>query len=120
MKEVGQRLTLFLRCWSDPRCFLLWRKYRGYTSEWREIMLHILWSIIVGFFAGLVARAVYPGANPMGFIKTTILGIVGSLVGGLIASLIWKPVPGQKFHMGGFLLSIVGAIIVLFVGQRFF
>ncbi len=83
-------------------------------------MLHILWSIIVGFFAGLVARAVYPGANPMGLIKTTILGIAGSIVGGLIARLIWKHGPGQKFHAGGFVLSIVGALILLFVWQRLF
>ncbi len=82
-------------------------------------MLHILWSIIVGFFAGLVARAVYPGANPMGLIKTTILGILGSILGGLIARLIWKHEPGQKFHAGGFVLSIVGALILLFIWQRF-
>ena len=83
-------------------------------------MLHTLWSIIVGFFAGLIARAVYPGANPMGLVKTTILGIVGSIVGGLIARLLWKYEPGQKFHLGGLVLSIVGAVIVLFVWQRFF
>jgi uncharacterized membrane protein YeaQ/YmgE (transglycosylase-associated protein family) len=83
-------------------------------------MLHILWSIIVGFFAGLLARAVYPGANPMGFLKTTLLGIAGSIVGGLIAMLIWRHDPGQKFHPGGLVLSIIGAVIVLFVWQRFF
>jgi uncharacterized membrane protein YeaQ/YmgE (transglycosylase-associated protein family) len=83
-------------------------------------MLHILWSIIVGFFAGLIARAVYPGANPMGLLKTTLLGILGSIVGGLIARVIWKHEPGQKFHMGGFVLSIIGAFIVLFVWQRLF
>jgi uncharacterized membrane protein YeaQ/YmgE (transglycosylase-associated protein family) len=86
----------------------------------RETMLHILWSIVVGFLAGLIARAVYPGANPMGFMMTALLGIVGSIVGGLIARLIWKPQPGQKFHPGGFLLSIIGAILVLFVWQRLF
>jgi len=83
-------------------------------------LLHILWSIIVGFFVGLIARAVYPGANPMGLVKTTLLGIAGSIVGGLIARLIWKPKPEQKFHVGGLLLSIVGALIVLFVWQRLF
>ncbi len=81
-------------------------------------MFHILWSVIVGFFAGLIARAVYPGANPMGLMMTTILGIAGSIVGGLIARLIWKHEPGQKFHAGGFVLSIVGALILLFVWQR--
>jgi uncharacterized membrane protein YeaQ/YmgE (transglycosylase-associated protein family) len=83
-------------------------------------MLHIVWSIIVGFFVGLIARAVYPGANPMGLVKTTILGIIGSIVGGLIARVIWTHEPGQKFHAGGLLLSIVGALIVLFVWQRLF
>jgi uncharacterized membrane protein YeaQ/YmgE (transglycosylase-associated protein family) len=83
-------------------------------------MLHILWSIILGFFAGLLARAIYPGAQHIGILMTTLLGIVGSVVGGLIARLIWKHEPGQKFHPGGFVLSIVGAVIVLFVYQRFF
>ncbi len=81
-------------------------------------MLHILWSIVVGFFAGLIARAVYPGANPMGFVMTTLLGVVGSVVGGLIARLIWKHGPGQKFHPGGFVLSVLGAVILLFVWHR--
>ena len=62
--------------------------------------MHILWSIIVGFFAGLLARAVYPGANPMGLVKTTLLGIVGSIVGGLIAKLIWKHEPGRNSIRG--------------------
>ncbi len=83
-------------------------------------MLHVLWSIVVGFCAGLVARAIYPGANPMGLVGTALLGIVGSIVGGLIARLIWKHKPGQKIHAGGFVLSIIGAVIVLFVWQRLF
>jgi uncharacterized membrane protein YeaQ/YmgE (transglycosylase-associated protein family) len=90
------------------------------TRDGGKTMLHILWSIIVGFFAGLIARAVYPGANPMGLLKTTLLGILGSLVGGAIARLIWKHEPGQKFHPGGFVLSVIGAIVVLFFSNRFF
>jgi uncharacterized membrane protein YeaQ/YmgE (transglycosylase-associated protein family) len=54
----------------------------------------------------------------MGLVMTTILGIVGSVVGGLIARLIWKHQPGQKFHPGGFVLSVVGALLVLFIWQR--
>ncbi|MBZ5496554.1 MAG: GlsB/YeaQ/YmgE family stress response membrane protein [Acidobacteriia bacterium] len=82
--------------------------------------MHILWSILLGFLAGLIARAVYPGANPMGFVATTLLGIVGSVVGGLVAMFIWKPKAGAKFHPGGLLLSILGAILVLFLYQRLF
>jgi uncharacterized membrane protein YeaQ/YmgE (transglycosylase-associated protein family) len=78
-------------------------------------MLHIIWSIIVGFFIGLIARAIMPGAHPMGFLETSIVGIVGSVVGGLIARLFSKPKEGQPFHPAGLFLSVVGAIIVLFI-----
>jgi uncharacterized membrane protein YeaQ/YmgE (transglycosylase-associated protein family) len=78
-------------------------------------MLHIIWSIIVGFVVGLIARAVVPGAQHMGFIATVVLGIVGSLVGGLLGRLISKPREGAAFHPAGFLLSIVGAIVLLVI-----
>ena len=78
-------------------------------------MLHIIWSIIVGFFVGLIARAVLPGDNAMGFWMTSIVGIIGSVVGGLIARIFSKPKDGAFFHPAGFILSIIGAIIVLLV-----
>jgi uncharacterized membrane protein YeaQ/YmgE (transglycosylase-associated protein family) len=46
---------------------------------------------------------------------TTLLGIVGSIVGGFIARLFSKPAEGAPFHPAGFIMSIVGAIIVLFI-----
>ena len=76
-------------------------------------MFHLIWFVIVGFFVGLIARAVVPGADHMGFIATTVVGIVGSVIGGFIGTLVKKPDPGSKFHPAGFLLSIVGAIILL-------
>ncbi len=76
-------------------------------------MLHILWSIIVGFVVGLLARAIVPGADKMGLIATTILGILGSIVGGLLGRVVSKPQEGAKFHPAGFFLSIVGAIVLL-------
>ncbi len=78
-------------------------------------MLHIIWSIIVGFFIGLIARAVVPGAQHLGFIATAILGILGSLVGGLLGRLISKPKEGSAFHPAGFFMSIVGAIVLLVI-----
>jgi uncharacterized membrane protein YeaQ/YmgE (transglycosylase-associated protein family) len=78
-------------------------------------MLHILWSIIIGFIIGLIARAVLPGAQHMGFIATTILGILGSVVGGFVARLFSRPAEGSKFHPAGFLMSIIGAIILLVI-----
>ena len=78
-------------------------------------MFHILWYVIVGFVVGLVARAILPGADHMGFIMTTLVGIGGSIVGGYIGHLIHKPAPGAKFHPHGFILSVVGAIVLLLV-----
>ncbi len=80
--------------------------------------LHGIWYVIVGFISGLVARAIMPGSNRMGIIATTGLGIVGSLVGGFLGGLIWKPKEGSKFHPAGFFLSVVGALLVLFIWQR--
>jgi uncharacterized membrane protein YeaQ/YmgE (transglycosylase-associated protein family) len=81
-------------------------------------MFHILWSILVGFVVGLIARAVMGGEH-MGFIETSLVGIVGSIVGGLIARLFSKPKDGAFFHPAGFILSIIGAVIVLFLLAKF-
>ncbi len=78
-------------------------------------MFHLIWSVIVGFFVGLIARAVMPGANHMGFLATTALGIVGSLIGGVLGTVFRRPEPGAKFHPAGFFMSIVGAIVLLIV-----
>jgi uncharacterized membrane protein YeaQ/YmgE (transglycosylase-associated protein family) len=64
-------------------------------------MLHIIWSIIVGFVVG--------------FWLTVGVGVGGSIVGGLIARIFSKPKDGALFHPAGFLLSIIGAIVLLFV-----
>ena len=82
-------------------------------------MIHILWSIIVGFVVGLIARAIMPGAQHMGLILTAILGIAGSFVGGLIGRVISKPKEGAKFHPAGFILSIIGALILLILWRLF-
>ena len=78
-------------------------------------MLHFIWYIIVGFIVGLIARAIMPGAQNIGFIMTTLIGIGGSIVGGLIARLFSKPEPGATFHPAGFIMSLIGAIILLFI-----
>lgn len=76
-------------------------------------IFHILWSLIVGFVVGLVARALLPGADQMGIILTTVLGVAGSFVGGFLGRFISKPQEGSKFHPAGILLSIVGAVLLL-------
>jgi len=81
-------------------------------------MLHIIWSIIIGFIVGLLARFFYPGAMHLGFIFTVLLGIGGSIVGGLIGSLFNKPANGAAFHPAGFIMSIIGSIIILFLAKQ--
>jgi len=78
-------------------------------------MLHFIWFVVVGFIVGLIARAVMPGVDHLGFIATTIVGIVGSVIGGFIGRLIKRPAPGASFHPAGFLMSIVGAIVLLWL-----
>jgi len=86
-------------------------------------MLHIIWSIIVGFIVGWIAKKIMPGIIPgmenLSFLWTTLLGIGGSIVGGLIARLFSKPGPGSSFHPAGFFMSIIGALILLYVCGKF-
>ncbi len=72
----------------------------------------IIGTIIVGFIVGLLARFFYPGAVPLGFWLTVGLGIGGSILGGLISSVIFKS-PDGKFHPAGWFLSIIGALVLL-------
>jgi uncharacterized membrane protein YeaQ/YmgE (transglycosylase-associated protein family) len=78
-------------------------------------VIHIIGSILIGFVVGLIARAVMPGTQHLGFFATAILGIVGSLLGGILGSLISRPKQGSWIHPAGFFLSILGALIVLYL-----
>jgi len=79
----------------------------------------IIGTIIVGFIVGVLARFFYPGAVPLGFWLTVALGIGGSIVGGLISSLIWKS-PDGKFHPAGWIMSLIGALLLLWMYINFF
>ncbi len=71
----------------------------------------IIWTIIIGFLAGLVAKFIMPGKNePQGFILTTILGIVGAFLATYIGQAIGWYRAGEG---AGFIGAVVGAIIVL-------
>jgi uncharacterized membrane protein YeaQ/YmgE (transglycosylase-associated protein family) len=76
---------------------------------------HIVWSIIVGFVVGWLARAIMPGADQMGFLSTSLLGILGSLVGGFVGGLVSRPKEGAVVHPAGLVMSVIGAMILLFV-----
>ena len=69
--------------------------------------------LIVGLIAGFIARALVPGPDPMGWLGTMILGIVGSFVGGTLAALVFGGT--LDLSASGLIGSIVGAIIVLLI-----
>lgn len=71
-----------------------------------------IWMLVVGLIVGLIARAIMPGSQNLGLILTTILGIVGALVGGFLGQALGLYAEGSQV---GLIASVVGAIIVLFV-----
>lgn len=74
--------------------------------------MSLIWTIVIGFVVGLIARAVLPGTQRMGFILTTILGVVGSLVATYVGQAMgWY----QAGAGAGFLASLVGAIVLLII-----
>jgi uncharacterized membrane protein YeaQ/YmgE (transglycosylase-associated protein family) len=76
-------------------------------------MLSILWTIIIGFIAGVIAKFVTPGEKePQGFILTTVLGIIGAFVATYLGQALGWYQAGQK---AGFLGAIVGAVIILLI-----
>ena len=70
----------------------------------------IIWSIIIGFIAGLIAKFLMPGRDPGGFIITTLLGIVGAVVATYLGQAVGWYRPGEG---AGFIGAVVGAVILL-------
>ena len=74
--------------------------------------MSIIWAIIIGFIVGLVAKFLMPGRDPGGFIITAVLGIIGALVATFLGQAMGFYGPGEN---AGFIASVIGAIVVLFV-----
>jgi uncharacterized membrane protein YeaQ/YmgE (transglycosylase-associated protein family) len=74
--------------------------------------MEYVWMVVVGFVVGLLARAILPGTQSLGIILTALLGIAGSLVAGYVGQALGWYQAGQG---AGFIGSIVGAIVLLFV-----
>ena len=79
-------------------------------------MSGIIWIIVVGFVAGIIARLLAPGPNnPSGFILTTVLGIIGAFLATFIGQAIGHYGPDQA---AGFITATIGALVVLFIWHR--
>lgn len=79
--------------------------------------MSLLLFLVFGFVVGLIARAVMPGAQPLGIFKTTLLGAGGSFLGGLLGNLISGD-PLGRVHTAGWIGSILGALILLALFSR--
>ena len=77
-------------------------------------MYAFIWCLIVGLIAGGLARLLIPGKQTMSLPLTMGLGLAGSGLGGVIAMLVFGPdASASGFHMGGLILSTIGAVIIL-------
>ena len=74
-------------------------------------LLVLIGFLVIGFLAGAVARFLVPGRDPMGCLGTTLLGVIGSFLGGFLWALIaWHTL---ELRPAGFIGSVIGAVIVL-------
>ncbi|MGO4332878.1 GlsB/YeaQ/YmgE family stress response membrane protein [Cupriavidus sp. 2TAF22] len=72
--------------------------------------MHLIWVVLIGFLAGLVARMLTPGRGPRGFILTSVLGIIGSVAATFLGQALGWYRPGQS---AGFVGAVLGAVILL-------
>lgn len=81
-------------------------------------MLSLIWLLVVGLIAGFLARAVVPGKDSMSLAGTLLLGVSGSVVGGLILGLLFGGFRDRGFSPAGIIGSVLGAVLVLVVYNR--
>src|SRR4051812_1313684 len=82
---------------------------RGYTQA-----MAIIGFLIIGLVAGLLARLLVPGRDPMGLVATLVLGVVGSFIAGFLAKVLFNDSDGV-----GLIGSVIGAVIALLVWRAF-
>ena len=80
-------------------------------------MFHLIWYIIVGLIAGWVAKSVMH--MHMSLLWTIVLGLVGSILGGLVTHVFSRPSPGARFHPAGIIVSILCALLVLYIWHKY-
>jgi len=79
-------------------------------------MLHFIWMCVIGLIAGALAKLIMPGKDPGGIIITILLGIAGSLIAGFLGRALGWYKEGEG---AGFIMSVIGAIILLAIYRMF-
>ena len=83
-----------------------------------SLLLSLLWLLLIGLAAGLLARAIVPGKDAMGWLATLALGVAGSAVGGLLLGLLTGGLRDRGFGPAGLIGSVLGAVIILLIYNR--
>lgn len=80
--------------------------------------MHYVVMAVTGLIVGILARFLYPGAVHMSLLLSAVLGIVGAWLAGAASRALHPSMKGQPFHPAGFLYSIVGAMVLIFVARK--
>lgn len=75
----------------------------------------ILSWIVLGLLAGIIAKWIMPGRDPGGFIMTTIIGIIGAVVGGWLGAIAGIGGPVSHFSLGSLVTAVIGALVILVI-----
>jgi uncharacterized membrane protein YeaQ/YmgE (transglycosylase-associated protein family) len=79
-------------------------------------MFHLMWYILVGLVAGVIAKSIMH--VHLALLWTIVLGIIGSIVGGAVTHMFSRPREGAPFHPAGLIFSVLGSILVLFLSDK--
>jgi len=102
-RQVGQGILIrILQIAQDRRA----KQYQ----YWRSLMFSLLWTALIGIVVGAIAKLIMPGKDPGGILITMILGIAGSFLGTFLGKMVGHYQDGET---AGFLMSLIGAIILL-------
>ena len=78
--------------------------------------MSIIWTILIGFVVGIIAKFLMPGRDPVGFFITAIIGIVGSIIATFLGRFLGLYQTGES---AGFIAAVIGAMILLFLYRMF-
>jgi uncharacterized membrane protein YeaQ/YmgE (transglycosylase-associated protein family) len=109
--QTSDALSLSKKVWSIVKRLVILGNFLQ-ANNGGKIMIHLIWYIVVGLIAGVIAKSVMH--VHMTIFWTIVLGIIGSIIGGAVTHMFSHPTTG-RFHPAGLIFSTLGAILVLYI-----
>jgi uncharacterized membrane protein YeaQ/YmgE (transglycosylase-associated protein family) len=78
-------------------------------------MFHLIWYVLIGLIAGYIGKTVMH--VHMTIFWTTVLGVIGSIIGGGVSHMLWRPT-NDRYHPAGLIFSTLGALLILYVCEK--